>query len=85
MKKSYEALLKKIKRIETENILIPKNKDKEGSATASQSEDETTDNEDSLMTQQNNSLIEEIRTLHDQLKHNKALMKDVTTALTRPE
>jgi len=51
MKKSYEALLKKIKRIETENILIPKNKDKEGSATASQSEDETTDNEDSMMMQ----------------------------------
>lgn len=48
MKKSYEALLKKIKKIETENILIPKNKDKEGTASASTSEDETSDNEDMM-------------------------------------
>jgi gas vesicle protein len=84
MKKSYEALLKKIKKIETENILIPKNKDKEGTASASTSEDETSDNED-MMTKQSNALIEEIRTLHEQVKHNKAVIKEVNTALTRPE
>jgi hypothetical protein len=44
MKKSYEALLKKIKRIETENILIPKNKDKQSSTSAS--EDESSDADD---------------------------------------
>mgnify|MGYP001318576349 CR=1 FL=1 len=84
MKKSYEALLKKIKKIETENILIPKNKDKAGTASASTSEDESSDNED-MMTKQSNALIEEIRTLHEQVKHNKAVIKDVNTALTRPE
>jgi hypothetical protein len=64
MKKSYEGLLKKIKKIETDNILIPKNKDKEGSTSASESESES-DNEDALMSKQNHALIEEIRTLHE--------------------
>ena len=56
MKKSYEALLRKIKKIETENILIPKNKDKEGTASASTSEDEASSEED-IMTKQSNALI----------------------------
>ena len=64
MKKSYEALLRKIKKIETENILIPKNKDKEGTASASTSEDEASSEED-IMTKQSNALIEEIKSLHE--------------------
>jgi len=84
MKKSYEALLKKIKKIETENILIPKNKKDKDSASTTEDES-ASDSEDIIINQQNNSLIEEIRTLHEQLKHNKALMKDVTSALVRPE
>lgn len=48
MKKSYEALLKKIKKIETENILIPKNK-KDGKNSASTTEDESaSDSEDMI-------------------------------------
>ena len=62
MKKSYEGLLKKIKRIETENILIPKNKDKESSTSASDSE---TSDADDMIHKQSNSLMEEIVSLHN--------------------